>query len=110
MIVDMTEQVLARAGQSKSPPDAAALHGLAETLIVPNVDFLGMTARAVGPRWRTADDAQKAQLMSGLEALLIRTYAGAFVAGGRAQLRLRPSLTIDPTTKEIRSEVALRSR
>jgi len=72
---------------------------------MPNVDFRGMTARAVGPRWRTADDAQKAQLMSGFEALLIKTYAGALSQAAGARFSLKPSLTIDSTTMEIRSEL-----
>jgi ABC-type transporter MlaC component len=35
---------------------------MVETVIMPNLDFRAMTARAVGSRWRSADDAQKAQL------------------------------------------------
>ena len=108
LIAGMTEQVLTKAAQSQAPLDAAAMRVLVETVIMPNVDFHGMTARAVGPRWRTADDAQKAQLMSGFEALLIKTYAGALSQAAGAKFRLKPSITIDSTTKEIRSEVALR--
>ena len=108
LIAGMTEQVLTKAAQSQASLDAAAMRVLVETVIMPNVDFRGMTARAVGPRWRTADDAQKAQLMSGFEALLIKTYAGAFSQAAGARFRLKPSITIDSTTKEIRSEVALR--
>jgi phospholipid transport system substrate-binding protein len=84
------------------------MHTLVETVIMPNVDFRGMTARAVGPRWRTADDAQKALLMSGFEALLIKTYAGALSQATGAKFRLKSSVTIDSTTKEVRSEVVPR--
>jgi phospholipid transport system substrate-binding protein len=108
LIAGMTEQVLAKAAQSQTPLDAAAMQGLVETVIMPNVDFRGMTARAVGPRWRSADDAQKAQLMSGFEALLIKTYAGALSQAAGARFRLKPSIAIDSATKEVRSEVALR--
>jgi phospholipid transport system substrate-binding protein len=108
LIAGMTEQVLTKAAQSQAPLGAAAMQVLVETVIMPNVDFRGMTARAVGPRWRAADDAQKAQLMSGFEALLIKTYAGALSQAADAKFRLRPSITIDSTTQEIRSEVALR--
>lgn len=108
LIAGMTEDVLAKAGQSQAPLDAAAMHTLVETVIMPNVDFRGMTARAVGPRWRTADDAQKALLMSGFEALLIKTYAGALSQAAGAKFRLRSSVTIDSTTKEVRSEVVPR--
>lgn len=108
LIAGMTEQVLTKAAQPQVPLDAAAMQILVETVIMPNVDFRGMTARAVGPRWRTADDAQKAQLMSGFEALLIKTYAGALSQAVGARFRLKPSITIDSTTREIRSEVVLR--
>ena len=73
LIGEMTKQVLATVGHSEAPIDAAALHALVETAIMPNLDFRGMTARVVGPRWRSLDDAQKAQLMAGFEALLRRT-------------------------------------
>ena len=108
LITGMTEQVLTTAGQSRAPLDAAAMRALVETIIMPNVDFRGMTARAVGPRWRAADDAQKAQLMAGFEALLIRTYAGALSQAAGAKFRLKPGIAIDSTTREIRSEVTLR--
>jgi phospholipid transport system substrate-binding protein len=77
LITGMTEQVLATAARSQAPLDPAALQAMVETVIMPNLDFRAMTARAVGPRWRSANDVQKAQLMSGFEALLIKTYAGA---------------------------------
>jgi phospholipid transport system substrate-binding protein len=108
LITGMTEQVLATAAQSRAPLDPAALQAMVETVIMPNLDFRAMTARAVGPRWRSADDAQKAQLMSGFEALLIKTYAGALSQAAGGKFRLKPSITIDSATKEIRSEVALR--
>lgn len=108
LIAGMTEQVLTKSAQSQAPLDAAVMRDLVETIIMPNVDFRGMTARAVGPRWRTADDAQKAQLMSGFEALLIKTYAGALSQAAGAKFRLKPTIALDSTTQEIRSEVALR--
>jgi ABC-type transporter MlaC component len=58
----MTEQVLATAARSQAPLAPAALQAMVETVIMPNLDFRAMTACAVGPRSRSADDAQKAQL------------------------------------------------
>ena len=46
--------------------------------------------------------------MSGFEALLIKTYAGAFAQAAGASFRLKSTVAIDATTKEVRSEVALR--
>lgn len=108
LVAGMTEQVLATAAPGEL--DAPTIRELVETVIMPNVDFRAMTARAVGPRWRSASDAQKEQLMSGFEALLIKTYAGALAQAGGAKFRLKPTLAIDATTKEVRSEVAVRGR
>ena len=102
LITSMTEQVLTETAHSQAPLDAAAMRDLIDKVIMPNVDFRGMTARAVGPRWRTADDAQKAQLMSGFEGLLIKTYAGALSQAAGAKFRLKRTITIDSTTQEIR--------
>ena len=106
LIAGMTEQVLAKA--APGPLDAPTLRDIVETVIMPNVDFRAMTARAVGPRWRSASEAQKNQLMSGFEALLIKTYAGAFAQAAGARFRLKSTVAIDATTKEVRSEVAVR--
>ena len=51
---------------------------------MPNVDFRAMTARAVGPKWNSTSEEQKTRLISGFEALLLRTYAGAFTEMGSA--------------------------
>ena len=108
LIADMTEQVLAKTAQSQGPLDVLAMRNLVETVIMPNVDFRGMTARTVGPRWRSASDGQKEQLMAGFEGLLIKTYAGAFSQTGGARFKLKSIITIDATFKEVRSEVVLR--
>jgi len=108
LVADMTEQVLAKTAQSQGSLDVSTMQDLVETVIMPNVDFRGMTARAVGPRWRSANDAQKKQLMAGFEALLIKTYAGAFSQTGGAKFRLKSTVALDATTSEVRSEVALR--
>ena len=107
LISGMTEQVLAKIAQSEGHLDAAAMQDLIETLVMPSVDFRSMTARAVGPRWRSASDAQKDRLMSAFEALLVKTYAGAFAQAGGARFRLKSTIAIDATTQEVRSEVAL---
>jgi phospholipid transport system substrate-binding protein len=86
-------------------PDPAKLKTLVESAVMPNVDFRTMTARAVGPRWRSATDEQKQQLMDGFEAMLIKTYAGAFGQAAGATFRMKQTIALDATTAEVRSEV-----
>jgi phospholipid transport system substrate-binding protein len=108
VISSITEQVLAQSAALGPSADPARLKALIETTVMPQLDFRGMTARAVGPRWRTATDEQKARLMAGFESLLIKTYAGAFAQAGGATFRMKQTIAIDATTVEVRSEVTAR--
>lgn len=45
--------------------------------VMPHINFLRMTAMAVGPAWRDATPQQKQQLQDELQMMLIRTYSGA---------------------------------
>lgn len=50
---------------------------LVDQRVMPHVNFLRMTASAVGPGWRQATPAQQKRLQEEFEILLVRTYAGA---------------------------------
>lgn len=50
---------------------------LVDQRVMPHVNFLRMTASAVGPGWRQASPAQQKRLQEEFEILLIRTYSGA---------------------------------
>lgn len=50
---------------------------LVDDRVMPHVNFLRMTASAVGPGWRQATPAQQKRLQEEFEILLVRTYAGA---------------------------------
>jgi phospholipid transport system substrate-binding protein len=50
---------------------------LVDQRVMPHVNFLRMTASAVGPGWRQATPAQQKRLQEEFEVLLVRTYAGA---------------------------------
>jgi phospholipid transport system substrate-binding protein len=50
---------------------------LVDQRVMPNVNFLRMTASAVGPAWRQATPEQQKRLQEEFKVLLIRTYAGA---------------------------------
>ena len=108
VVSSITQQVLARSAALGPVVDTAMLNTLVESIVMPNVDFRTMTARAVGPRWRSATDAQKQHLMGGFEALLIKTYAGAFGQAAGATFRMKQTIARDATTAEVRSEVRVR--
>ena len=108
VVSSITQQVLARSAALGPVVDTAKLNTLVESIVMPSVDFRTMTARAVGPRWRGATDAQKQRLMDGFEALLIKTYAGAFGQAAGATFRMKQTIALDPTTAEVRSEVMVR--
>jgi len=50
---------------------------LVDQRVMPNVNFLRMTASAVGPGWRQATPEQQKRLQEEFKTLLVRTYAGA---------------------------------
>ena len=50
---------------------------LVDQRVMPHVNFLRMTASAVGPGWRQATPAQQKRLQDEFEILLVRTYSGA---------------------------------
>lgn len=50
---------------------------LVDQRVMPHVNFLRMTASAVGPGWRQATPAQQKRLQEEFEVLLVRTYSGA---------------------------------
>jgi phospholipid transport system substrate-binding protein len=63
---------------------------IVDSLIMPNVNFVRMTASAVGPGWRRATPEQKQKLQQAFKTLLIRTYAGALKQVGDQTVEMRP--------------------
>ena len=108
VVSSITQQVLAGSVALGPAVDTAKLNTLVESIVMPSVDFRTMTARAVGPRWRSATDAQKQRLMDGFEALLIKTYAGALGQAAGATFRMKQTIALDATTAEVHSEVKVR--
>jgi phospholipid transport system substrate-binding protein len=79
---------------------------LVDGKIMPNVNFVRMTASVVGPSWRRATPEQKKQLQDGFKTLLIRTYSGALAQVNDQKLNVKP-LRLAPEDTEIllRSEI-----
>ena len=79
---------------------------LVDSQVMPNVDFVRMTASAVGPGWRQATPAQKTRLQQEFKTLLIRTYSGALAQVKDQSLSVKP-LRAAPGDSEVvvRTEV-----
>lgn len=63
---------------------------LVDSRVMPNVNFVRMTAAAVGRNWRQATPAQKNQLQAEFKTLLIRTYSGALSQVRDQTLSVKP--------------------
>ena len=57
--------------------DMSRVLTLVDTKVMPNVNFVRMTASAVGRNWCQATPEQKTRLQEEFKTLLIRTYSGA---------------------------------
>jgi phospholipid transport system substrate-binding protein len=57
--------------------DVRKIINFVDSMIMPKVNFLRMTASAVGRSWRQATPEQQKRLQEEFKNLLVRTYAGA---------------------------------
>ena len=72
---DILESI--KADKSIHTGDINKIVTLVDQRVMPNVNFLRMTASAVGPGWRQATPEQQKRLQEEFKILLVRTYAGA---------------------------------
>lgn len=79
---------------------------LVDQKVMPNVNFLRMTASAVGPNWRQASPEQQKRLQEEFKTLLVRTYAGALSQFNDQTIVIKP-VRAAPDDKEVivRTEV-----
>ncbi len=79
---------------------------LVDQRVMPNVNFLRMTASAVGPGWRQATPEQQKRLQEEFKILLVRTYSGALAQVGDQSIAVKP-LRVAADDKEVlvRTEV-----
>jgi phospholipid transport system substrate-binding protein len=66
-----------KADKSIHTGDVNKITALVDQRVMPNVNFLRMTASAVGPGWRQATPEQQKRLQEEFKILLVRTYSGA---------------------------------
>ena len=79
MIRRMSMDVLStiKADKDVQSGDVRKIINFVDTTIMPKVNFLRMTASAVGRSWRQATPEQQKRLQEEFKNLLVRTYAGA---------------------------------
>ena len=98
-----------KADKSLQSGNLAKIIALVDSKIMPNVDFLRMTASAAGPAWRKATPEQQKSLQDEFKILLVRTYAGALSQVSDQEVALKP-LRASPDDKEVVVRTEIRGR
>lgn len=95
-----------KADKSIAAGDINKIIVLVDQKVMPNVNFLRMTASAVGPNWRQASPEQQKRLQEEFKTLLVRTYAGALSQFNDQTIVIKP-VRAAPDDKEVvvRTEV-----
>jgi phospholipid transport system substrate-binding protein len=70
--------------------DTARVVALVDSRIMPNVNFLRMTASVVGPTWLQASPEQQKRLQEEFKILLVRAYAGALAQVKDQTVSMKP--------------------
>jgi phospholipid transport system substrate-binding protein len=79
---------------------------LVDQRVMPNVNFLRMTASAVGPTWRQATPEQQKRLQEEFKILLVRTYSGALGQVSDQTISVKPlRAAADDKEVMVRTEV-----
>lgn len=79
-----------KADKSIHSGDVNKIIVLVDQRVMPNVNFLRMTASAVGPGWRQATPEQQKRLQEEFKILLVRTYAGALAQVSDQTISIKP--------------------
>jgi phospholipid transport system substrate-binding protein len=70
--------------------DVRKIQGLVDAKILPHVNFVRMTASAVGRYWRQATPDQQKRLQDEFKQLLVRTYSGALTQVKDQAIEFKP--------------------
>jgi len=79
-----------RADKAIQAGDINRLIAVVDDKIMPNVNFVRMTASATGPAWRRASVGQRQKLQDAFKTLLVRTYAGALRQVSEQRVEVKP--------------------
>jgi len=79
---------------------------LVDAKIMPNLNFVRMTASAVGPAWRQATPEQQKRLQDEFKTLLVRTYSGALAQVSDQSIVVKPvRMAADDKEVVVRTEI-----
>lgn len=79
-----------KSDKSVQAGDMTKVISLVDSQIMPNVNFVRMTASAVGRNWRQATPEQQRRLQDEFKILLVRTYSGALVQVKEQTVNVKP--------------------
>ena len=79
-----------KADKSLAAGDINKVIVLVDQKVMPSVNFLRMTASAVGPNWRQATPEQQKRLQEEFKTLLVRTYSGALSQFNDQSIVIKP--------------------
>ena len=79
-----------KSDKSVQAGDMTKVISLVDSQIMPNVNFVRMTASAVGRNWRQATPEQQKRLQDEFKILLVRTYSGALVQVKEQTVNVKP--------------------
>ena len=108
MIKRVSAEVLDNIKSDKSVQagDMTKVISLVDSQIMPNVNFMRMTASAVGRNWRQATPEQQKRLQDEFKILLVRTYSGALAQVKDQTVNVKPLRAAAADTEVIvRTEV-----
>ena len=95
-----------RTDKSVQAGDMTKVMSLVDSQIMPNVNFVRMTASAVGRSWRQATPEQQKKLQEEFKTLLIRTYSGALAQVKEQTVNVKPLRAVAADTEVVvRTEV-----
>ena len=95
-----------RTDKSVQAGDMTKVMSLVDSQIMPNVNFVRMTASTVGRSWRQATPEQQKKLQDEFKTLLIRTYSGALAQVKDQTINVKPlRATAADTEVVVRTEV-----
>ncbi len=79
-----------KADKTMQTGDMTKVMALVDNQVMPNVNFVRMTASAVGRSWRQATPEQQKKLQDEFKTLLIRTYSGALSQVKEQTISIKP--------------------
>ena len=79
-----------RTDKSVQAGDMTKVMSLVDSQIMPNVNFVRMTASTVGRSWRQATPEQQKKLQEEFKTLLIRTFSGALAQVKEQTINVKP--------------------